>query len=66
MIFGKDRLERRLITTFGRDFAVANTESERPGSDRVYRQSQTWVRMPQGWRIICAYVSDIPPPARRA
>jgi hypothetical protein len=58
------RLDRRLkntvITTFGRDFAVANTESERPDSDRVYRQSQTWVRMPEGWRIVSAHVSDVP------
>ena len=31
-------LKNTVITTFGRDFAVANTETERPGSDRVYRQ----------------------------
>jgi hypothetical protein len=58
------RLKNTVITTFGRDFAVANTESERPGSDRVHRQSQTWVRTPQGWRIVSAHVSDVPPAAR--
>ena len=48
------------IVTFGRDFAVANTESTRPGRDTVSRQSQTWVRMPEGWRIVSAHVSDRP------
>ena len=48
------------IVTFGRDFAVANTESTRPGSDGISRQSQTWARMPEGWRIVSAHVSDQP------
>ncbi len=48
------------IITFGRNFAVANTESTRPGSDDISRQSQTWVRMPEGWRIVAAHVSDQP------
>lgn len=48
------------IVTFGRDFAVANTESTRPSRDTVSRQSQTWVRMPEGWRIVSAHVSDQP------
>lgn len=47
------------ITTFGRDFAVANTESDRPDGSRG-RQSQTWVRMAEGWRIVAAHVSDEP------
>ena len=54
-------LRNTFITTFGRDFAVANTESDRPGSDLIGRQSQTWVRMPEGWRIVSAHVSDEPP-----
>ena len=58
------RLKNTVITTFGCDFAVANTESERPDSDRIFRQSQTWVRMPEGWRIVSAHVSDVPPPGR--
>jgi len=58
------QLQNTVITTFGRDLAVANTESKRPGSDRVYRQSQTWVRMPEGWRIVAAHVSDVAGPRR--
>ncbi len=53
-------LKNTVITTFGRDLAVANTESDRPGTDVTGRQSQTWVRMPEGWRIVSAHVSDQP------
>ena len=45
------------ITTFGRDFGTANTEFARDGETRVGRQSQTWVRLPEGWRIVAAHVS---------
>ena len=48
------------IVTFGRDFAVANTESTRSTADGINRQSQTWVRMPEGWRIVSAHVSEQP------
>ena len=54
-------LERRLlktvITTYGRDFATANVEFRRVGSDRSGRQSQTWMRTPDGWRVVAAHVS---------
>jgi hypothetical protein len=53
------RLANTRITTFGRDFAVANTEFYRENSKRCGRQSQTWVRMPEGWRIVAAHVSII-------
>ena len=53
-------LRNTIITTFGRDFAVANTESTRPGTAAIGRQSQTWVRFPEGWRIVSAHVSDEP------
>ncbi|MBL0919179.1 MAG: oxalurate catabolism protein HpxZ [Hydrogenophaga sp.] len=46
-----------VITTYGRDFATANTEFHRTGSDRVGRQSQTWLRTPAGWRVVAAHVS---------
>ncbi len=60
-ITGVERtLKNTVITTFGRDFAVANTESDRPGADVTGRQSQTWVRMKEGWRIVSAHVSDEP------
>lgn len=48
---------RTAITTYGRDFATANIEFRRDGSTRVGRQSQTWVRTPQGWRVVAAHVS---------
>ena len=48
------------IVTFGQDFAVANTESTRPTADCISRQSQTWARMPEGWRIVSAHVSHQP------
>ncbi|APV49598.1 DUF4440 domain-containing protein [Betaproteobacteria bacterium GR16-43] len=48
---------RTAITTFGRDFATANLEFQRAGSASTGRQSQTWVRFPEGWRIVAAHVS---------
>ena len=53
-------LKGTYIVTFGRDFAVANTESTRSTTDGINRQSQAWVRMPEGWRIVSAHVSDQP------
>lgn len=50
-------LRNQRITTFGRDFGVANTEFIMAGSDRVGRQSQTWVRTEDGWKIASAHVS---------
>ncbi|MCQ4162682.1 oxalurate catabolism protein HpxZ [Roseomonas sp. GC11] len=50
-------LARTVITTYGRDFATANTEFHRPGNPRTGRQSQTWARMPEGWRVVAAHVS---------
>jgi hypothetical protein len=46
-----------VITTFGRDFATASTEFRRPGQARLGRQQQSWVRFPEGWRIVAAHVS---------
>jgi hypothetical protein len=54
------KLSRTVITTYGRDFAVASTLFHRPGSlGKVGRQMQTWVRFPQGWRVVAAHVSQI-------
>lgn len=47
----------RQITTFGNDMAVTHIEFRRDGSERIGRQSQTWVRMPEGWRVVSAHVS---------
>lgn len=46
-----------VITTYGRDFATANVEFQRVGSDKTGRQSQTWIRTPKGWRVVGAHVS---------
>jgi hypothetical protein len=46
-----------VITTYGRDFATANTEFVRAGSEKTGRQSQTWLRTPDGWRVVAAHVS---------
>ncbi len=55
---GLDRtLRNTVITTFGRDFATANTEFTRDGTDRIGRQSHAWARLPEGWRIVAAHVS---------
>ena len=58
------RTEKTVITTYGRDTAVASTLFYRdtaPG--RVGRQMQTWVRFAQGWRVVAAHVSVIDRPA---
>ncbi|MCE1163573.1 MAG: oxalurate catabolism protein HpxZ [Thiomonas sp.] len=54
-------ISRRSLTTFGRDFAVANIEFIRDGSTRIGRQSQTWVRFAEGWRVVAAHVSWLDP-----
>ena len=55
-------LKNTVITTFGRDLATANTEYHRAESGRHARQSQTWVRMSEGWRVVSAHVSFMPAP----
>jgi hypothetical protein len=57
------RTDRTVITAYGRDTAVASTLFYRdslPG--KVGRQMQTWVRFPEGWRIVAAHVSIIDEP----
>jgi hypothetical protein len=51
------RLTHAVLTTYGRDLATANVEFIRDGEARIGRQSQTWVRMAPGWRIVAAHVS---------
>ncbi|MFC0528056.1 AtzH-like domain-containing protein [Phytohabitans kaempferiae] len=52
------RLWETRIATFGADHAVVNTLFGYPGGSAVGRQSQTWVRLPAGWRIVAAHVSE--------
>jgi hypothetical protein len=57
------RTAKTVISTYGRDTAVASTLFYRdalPG--KVGRQMQTWVRFPEGWRIVAAHVSIIDDP----
>jgi hypothetical protein len=54
------KISRTVITTYGRDIAVASTLFHRdtvPG--KVGRQMQTWVRFPDGWHVVAAHVSLI-------
>jgi hypothetical protein len=58
------RLENTVITTFGRDFAVANTEYVLLKDGRRGRQSQSWVRFSEGWKVVAAHVSLMAPSAK--
>jgi len=50
-------LQRTVITTYGTDFGTAMTEFQREGGTKTGRQSQTWVRFAEGWRVVAAHVS---------
>ncbi len=57
------RTDKTVITSYGRDTAMASTlfyRDNAPG--KVGRQMQTWVRFPEGWRIVAAHVSIINEP----
>ena len=55
-------VKRLEIVSFGHDFASITLEFERvtPKGTSHGRQSQVWVRFPQGWRIVSAHVSLLP------
>ncbi|QKO23884.1 oxalurate catabolism protein HpxZ [Rhodoferax sp. BAB1] len=55
-------LTRTVITTYGSDYATANCEFRRSGSEAIGRQSQTWLRTPAGWRVVAAHVSLLAAP----
>jgi hypothetical protein len=60
-------LSRTVITTYGENFAIASTLFERPSTrGKVGRQMQTWVKFPNGWRVVAAYVSLIATPREQA
>ena len=50
-------LMRTVITTYGRDFATANTEYQRDGHAKPGRETKTLLRTPDGWRVVSAHVS---------
>jgi Protein of unknown function (DUF3225) len=55
-------IKRLDIVTFGRDFGSVTLEFERKTADKTVsgRQSQIWVRLPEGWKIVSAHVSMLP------
>jgi len=53
-------LERTSVTAFGDDTAAVTTLFRYPGRAAVGRQTQLWVRRPEGWRIASAHVSEVP------
>ena len=58
-------LSKTVITTYGRDFAVASTLFHRDSAPgKVGRQMQTWARVDGRWQVVAAHVSliDVPPP----
>jgi hypothetical protein len=57
-------LSKTVITTFGRDCAMASTlfyRTNAPG--KVGRMTQTWIRFDEGWRIVVGHVSIIEEPS---
>ena len=52
------KLDRTVITSYGRDCATASTlfvRDDTPG--KTGRQMQTWVRTETGWKVAAAHVS---------
>lgn len=51
------RILRTHVAAFGPDHGVAHVETLAEGATSPGRQTQTWVRMPEGWKIVSAHVS---------
>ena len=56
----KERRIRLEILTIGNDLATVNLEYIARGREGIGRQSQTWVRFAEGWKVIAAHVSLMP------
>jgi hypothetical protein len=57
-------ISQTVITTYGREFATAATLYERPSAPgKIGRQMQTWVKFPEGWRVVAAHVSLMDKPS---
>lgn len=50
------------ITAFGTDLATVHREFQRHSDGRIGRQSQTWARLPEGWRVVAAHISTLDAP----
>ena len=48
---------RTQITSYGERFATTHVEFQRVGSERIGRQTQTWLKLHEGWRVVSAHVS---------
>jgi hypothetical protein len=59
------QLLRYVITTYGDSAATANAEFRVPNDSRLGRQSQTWIKFKDGWRIVAAHVSLMDEPGSR-
>jgi len=58
-------LSKTVISAYGREHAVASTLFHRAAAPgKVGRQMQTWVRFPDGWRVVAAHVSLIDAPTK--
>ena len=51
------KLGRVSITVYGDAFATADAEFFRLGSERRGRQTQSWVKFADGWKVVSAHVS---------
>lgn len=59
-------LDKTVITAYGHGMAVASTLYRRPSAPgKIGRQMQTWIRFPEGWRVVAAHVSMIDDPDRQ-
>jgi len=57
---GTRTITKTVISSYGRDHAVASTLFQRHSMpSKIGRQMQTWVRFPEGWRVVAAHVSMI-------
>jgi len=60
------KIEREIfnlkVVTFGNDTATVNLEFRRiiNGVERLGRQSQTWYKFTEGWKVVSAHVSLLP------
>jgi hypothetical protein len=52
----RDIVDRHIVT-FGDAMGVANVTFKRRAEPRIGRQSQTWVKFAEGWRVVSAHVS---------
>jgi len=50
-------ITKQVIITYGYEYGTANIEYKNIATGKLGRQSQTWLKTPQGWRVVSAHVS---------